>query len=200
MTLNDFLDNLSSKHLYVIGPFFQGSMPVTDALVFVDRGADFRTDQEGFSVGDGDSASVQLDEILNPDKNFSDLAYVLERIPARISRISLLGFLGGRKDHELMNLAEAHQLLKKSSEPLRLDFDSQIEGFSSGLWSIPVQGVFSLFAFEELKLKMTGDCRYPVSPVSEFKALSSQGLSNEGSGLIAIEADSPVFIFTNKPT
>lgn len=192
MSLADYLGGLSSDHLYIIGPFFQGTLPLSTALVFVDRGADLRIDQEGYSVGDGDSASVLLDEKLDPKKDFSDLAYVFFHIPKKIKKISLLGFLGGRRDHELMNFAEAHRFLR-DHPGTQLDFENQVIGYSAGTWGFEVHGAFSLFAFEKLTLALSGKCEYPVQGV--FQELSSHGLSNVGSGATSLMTNSPVFVF-----
>lgn len=192
MSLADYLDGLSTEHLYLIGPFFQGTLPLTQALVFVDRGADFRVGDEGYSVGDGDSASVLLDEKLDAKKDFSDLAYVFSHIPPQIHRITLLGFLGGRRDHELMNLAESHRMLR-DRPGVRVDFENHIFGYSAGTWDLEIKAQFSLFSFEKNHLSLTGECEYPVQ--GHFQELSSHGLSNVGRGRIRLSCEAPVFVF-----
>jgi thiamine pyrophosphokinase len=192
MSLADYLSGVSTDHLYLIGPFFQGALPLAQAMVFVDRGADFRVSSEGYSVGDGDSASVLLDQKLDARKDFSDLAYVFSHIPNQMRRITLLGFLGGRRDHELMNLAESHRLLRQRPG-LRLDFENQILGYSAGTWDLEIKSQFSLFSFEKNNLFLTGDCEYPVQ--GYLQELSSHGLSNVGRGRIRLSSDAPVFIF-----
>jgi len=166
-------------------------------VVFVDRGVFFRKQQEGVSVGDGDSAGQKLQHQLEPNKDLSDLAFVLENIPDHFERLVLLGFLGERRDHELMNLAEAHRCLKRSGRSRTLLFDDSVQALSKGQWSLQIQGTFSVFAFEPVEFSLQGDCRFPLQPPNAFRALSSHGLSNQGFGTVKIETSGPLFLFQN---
>lgn len=201
MELKVYLQSFSTSNtLYIVGPFYDESIPFTEPVVFVDRGVFFRKTSEGVSVGDGDSAGFKLQHQLEHDKDLSDLAFVLENIPSHFERVHLLGFLGHRKDHELMNWAEAHRCLKSSTARKVLHFDQSIQAFSKGQWSITVRGTFSIFSFEPCDVKLTGQCKFKIEGFSSLKALSSHGLSNEGFGDIEISTTGPVFLFNSLST
>lgn len=186
----------TNKAINIIGPLFQGVNDFKEPVVYVDGGAKYKRDNKGFSVGDGDSFSGRLDESLPTDKDYSDLSYVLKNIPPYFEIINLLGFLGGRKDHELINLAEVHMFLGNSSTRRRVSFDQEIIAFSAGKWSFSIEGIFTLFAFEKNEIKLDGKCKYPIE--KELAPLSSHGLSNIGSGNVHLENNAAVFIFCDK--
>ncbi|MFN8791461.1 MAG: hypothetical protein ACK5Y2_08410 [Bdellovibrionales bacterium] len=198
MTLHEYLSGTSgSQTLWIVGPFYNERSHYSEPVVFVDRGVFFRKHQEGVSVGDGDSAGQKLQHQLESTKDLSDLAFVLENIPDHFERLILLGFLGARRDHELMNLAEAHRCLKRSSRSRTVLFDQSVQALSKGKWSLQIQGTFSIFAFEPVELFLLGDCRFPLQPPSQLRALSSHGLSNQGFGTVKIETSGPLFLFLN---
>lgn len=193
--LKVFLDSQKGPALSLIGPFFDLQSLPPGPLVFVDKGAHFQNGHPGFSVGDGDSSEIELDQLLSKEKDFSDLAYCLSQIPNHFSTLNLCGFLGHRKDHELMNLAEVHRFLKKTQTPIQVHFDQKISAYSKGRWQVKVEGVFSLFAFESVEVTLEGDCKYKILKNKALDALSSNGLSNEGFGFITIICDGPIFLF-----
>lgn len=193
--LDRYLDRYQKSHrITLVGPLIAGSSRADEPIIFVDGGANVRKDKEGVVIGDGDSFDGKLDVVLNPEKDFSDLAFALENIPERFSDIVLQGFLGGRRDHELFNIGEAYHFLKSRSEPANLNFDDVIIGYSAGKWEFKRNGVFSVAVVEETQLSIIGDCKYQLSDKSTVSPLSSLGLSNEGYGTIYIEGDGPVFI------
>lgn len=191
-----YLTALNSSHLKIIGPFYSGPRLKAENIIYVDAGTNFKTSTFGFSVGDNDSYSGFLDQTLSQDKNFSDLSYVLDCIKKPESVIELLGFRGGRADHDLMNLAEAHQFLKRTPESI-VHFDTEISAYSSGPCDLNFNGTFSVFAFEKVKIQFSGACKYKIEPEGSFRELSSQGLSNVAEGLVIIESNGPFFVFKN---
>lgn len=197
VNLSGYLQKFKTDILYLIGPFYDGSQISAEPIVYVDRGVQFRKNNAGWSVGDGDSADAELDEFLNPKKDYSDLAYVLRNIPPHYVNIHLCGFLGERRDHEIMNLAEAHSFLKNVANATRVHFDKKVTALSRGTWALEASGSFSLFAFDSVKLALDGNCEYKIKEPTVFRALSSHGLSNSGHGKIEVTCNSPVFIFFN---
>jgi len=182
------------QDLTLVGPFCDPSTTLGEPVIFVDGGAHCRKPGQGIAVGDGDSFDGELDILLNRDKDFSDLAFVLDNIPRGLSRIHLLGFLGGRRDHEMFNLGEVHQFLVAAA-PARVWFDDRVLACSAGCWSFCRHGGFSLGALEESRIKVEGDCLYSCPEPTLFKPLTSLGLSNIGSGTIRLECSRPVFVF-----
>ncbi len=180
--------------LTLAGPFCDPSVTCQEPVIFVDGGARCRKSGQGIAVGDGDSFDGELDILLNRDKDFSDLAFVLANIPQGFSQIHLLGFLGGRRDHEMFNFGEVHRFLTTAA-PAKALFDDKVAAWSAGRWSFCRHGGFSLGVLEESRIKMEGDCRYPCSEPTLFKPLTSLGLSNIGSGTIRLECSRPVFVF-----
>ena len=178
----------------LVGPLYTGGSSFHEPVIFVDGGTRFRSEDEGLSVGDGDSHPKLLDEQLNPNKDFSDLSYVLASLPAHFHKACLYGFLGGRRDHEWANLGEAHAFLKQRSQPMQLLFEEQLTGFSKGRWQLDISEPFSLLCLETTKVKMTGECAYPLKQKTQLEPLCSHGLSNIGKGVITLNVDKPVFI------
>lgn len=197
MTLKDYLLSLSKdeNQIHLIGPLFSGLSLPKEPTIFVDGGTRFRKDKRGFSVGDGDSSAGDLDELISKEKDFSDLTYVLNHLGHRFNQIYLFGFLGGRKDHELINFAEIHQFLLPQEQKVKVLFDEQVIALSKGAWEIEIHGVFSTFLFEKTQVTLSGNCRYTASDTHSVRYLSSHGLSNEGSGLVKIKTNGPVFLF-----
>ncbi len=182
------------KTLTLVGPFCEPALAGREPVLFVDGGARCRKPGQGIAVGDGDSFDGELDVLLNRDKDLSDLAFVLGAIPQGFSRIDLLGFLGGRRDHEMFNFGEVHQFLTTAA-PVQAWFDDKVVAWSAGCWSFCRHGGFSLGVLEESRVRMEGDCLYPCPEPTLFKPLTSLGLSNIGRGTIRLECSRPVFVF-----
>ncbi len=198
MTLSDYLRQplfADCQRVNLIGPFFDGEAVTTEPIVYVDSGSEFRGPNQGFSVGDGDSSSQPLDEKLIAEKDYSDLAYVFNSIPEHFSDIHLNGFLGGRRDHEIINVGEAHHFLKARTQPTTLNFNHKIRAFSAGKWQITIQGTFSCIVIEPCQVVLNGACKYQSHDGKVWLPLNSFGLSNEGSGPISIKNSGPLFIF-----
>lgn len=187
-------DYALKKTVQIVGPLYEGDSTFKDPVIFIDGGTQFRKDCEGMSVGDGDSFNGQLDEKLNPHKNYSDLSYVLASLPAHFNEACLSGFLGGQRDHEWANLGEANAFLKQRHHATQLHFETQITGFSAGRWQLEINEAFSLLCLETAKVKMTGECRYPLKQKTRLEPLCSHGLSNIGQGVIILQTDKPIFI------
>ncbi len=186
-----------TNELNIVGPLYEKPENLKGPIIFVDGGAGARIQEEGFSVGDGDSFIGELDEVLPKEKDFSDLAFVLRNIPSYVNELKLFGFLSGRRDHELVNFAEIHSFLKNCPTPTKVYFDKDVIAFSKGTWNVEVDGIFTLFAFEEIEVKLSGDCKYPIA--KKLKPLSSEGLSNIGTGKITFINNAPLFLFLNHP-
>ncbi len=194
-----YLDRFAKSHrVTLVGPMGTDSNGViTEPVIFVDGGAQRQQRGVGISVGDGDSFSGALDHQLNPEKDFSDLAFALSLLNQRFSEISLKGFLGGRRDHELLNLGEVFHHLKQRKTPTKVIFDQAITGFTSGNWQFDLKGIFSLVAFESTLVTLSGQCKYHIDPETVIKPVSSFGLSNEGYGQISIATTKPLYIYHN---
>lgn len=182
------------ENLTLVGPLYEGNGQFKDPVIFVDGGAEFKIDL-GISVGDNDSYEHTLDKRLPLNKDFSDLSYVLKRIPLNYSKIKLLGFLGGRRDHEVMNLGEVSRFLK-TREKTRVLFDQDVICISPGKWNFVFNSLFSLFSFEDNTISVEGNCHYTLQN-KKLKAHCSHGLSNVGEGDITIRNSRPLMIFLN---
>ncbi|WP_424947323.1 hypothetical protein [Candidatus Spongiihabitans sp.] len=203
MTLEKYLSKFkNSPQITLVGPFYgdvhdhvHGHVQyLEEPVIFVDDGARWRKSGEGIVVGDGDSFDGEMDVKLNPHKDFSDLAFALSPIPEHFGEVNLIGFLGGRRDHELFNIGESHHFLRARKSPTMIKFDHAMVGYSSGQWRFERIGGFSILAVEETRVGIIGDCRYPCPQTTQFMPLSSLGLSNVGAGTICIDCDRPVFI------
>lgn len=167
-----------------------------EPVIFVDGGARWRPMHLGHTLGDGDSFSGLLDTRLDPRKDFSDLAFALNEIGNLFHRVHLIGFLGGRRDHELFNFGEAHQFLSTRTQPGMVCFDNRVIALSSGRWELQLEGLFSLGALVQNRITLWGQCEYHCPAGTLLKPLSSLGLSNVGHGTVHLECEAPVLLFT----
>lgn len=181
----------------IVGPFSQVDSTRKEPIIFVDGGSQFRIGEEGYSVGDGDSFSGQLDCLLPMKKNYSDLSYVLNSLSENFSEVSLSGFLGGRRDHEILNLGEVHHFLK-GKENIRVYFDDQVTAVTQGRWKFNFAGIFSLIALESTRVLINGQCEYGIENMQVLPLLSSWGLSNIARGDFEVTAEGPIFLFWNR--
>ncbi len=179
----------------LVGPLASSGAVWTEPVLFIDGGAGWRTSGEGIAVGDRDSFDGPLDHQLDPDKAFSDLAFALGHIGPEFTQIELSGFLGGRRDHELLNFGEVFHFLDRRTAPARVSFDREVEAFSTGHWEFASHGTFSLVLFAPCQVTLRGDCRYHIASDMAVTPLSSFGLSNVGSGQVQLQTNGPVFIF-----
>lgn len=204
--LDKYLQQFAGHCVTLVGPLGEplvewaclDDAPATlaEPLIWVDGGVAHRRENggAGFAVGDGDSTALPLDQYLTVDKNYSDLAYVLTRLPAHFTEVVLLGFLGGRRDHELFNLGEVHHFLAIAKVPTRVRFGHRITAYSKGKWRFEYTGAFSLAVLEATAVALRGACRYSLGS-TRIAPLSSRGLSNYGTGEITLTAQGPTFIF-----
>ena len=195
MSLQDYLKQFpEANEITLLGPMACEPGNLTPPLVLVDGGSRHAPEGLGIRVGDGDSSEHPMDHSLDPDKDMSDLAFVLDNLPPTLERLQLLGFLGGRRDHELFNFGEVHRFLKSRQRPVRVEFDHLTTAYSQGNWKFEHHGLFSLATVESCKVELGGACRYPIPELRLVEPLSSLGLSNSGHGTILMHCQGPVFI------
>jgi len=187
----------NSGRIMLVGPFAESTLDIVEPVIFVDGGSIRRENDIGLSVGDGDSFDGRLDHLLDTDKDFSDLAFALSLLGHNYDRVEMHGFLGGRRDHELLNLGEVYHFLSRRLHPTAAILDHSIEALSKGEWHLEVHGIFSLVAFEVATVSLSGECKYRIAGGTQIDPVSSFGLSNEGYGTIRIETSSPLFLFRN---
>ncbi len=192
-------DHAGASRVQLVGPLAPPRTALAEPVIFIDGGTGLRVADEGVAVGDGDSFDGHLDHRLDPDKDFSDLAFALGCLGPRFREIELIGFLGGRRDHEILGFGEVFRFLDRRSTPTRARFDHEVEAFSAGRWRFESRGTFSLVLFAPCRVTLGGDCRYPITPDARVAPMSSLGLSNVGHGRVELEADGPVFIFHDAP-
>lgn len=195
----DFLRLLDGhEELTLVGPLAAGRAQWPEPCIFVDGGNRHQTPSPlHYSVGDGDSAWRPVDHQLPEAKDYSDLAFVLKHVPVHISRLSLVGFLGGRRDHEFTNLGEIHRFLKTRARATECNVDFSVCAYSAGLWPLELKGIFSLLALEPTQIRLRGDCRYQLPETQALTPLSSHGLSNEGWGIVEVQVSNPILVFKN---
>jgi hypothetical protein len=204
------------QEITLVGPLYNERHSPLMPTIYVDGGSRFRADggwahagevaRSEFacvSVGDGDSGGGQLDELLPPDKDYSDLAFALRALPPSVSKITLLGFLGGRRDHELANLGEVHAFLAARPSFARADLvgahGDRVIGFAHGVLEFEYRGEFSLLVLSGTEVSLDGQARYLLPSGSRLSPLSSLGLSNQGFGKMIAKSDDPCFIVWSKP-
>ncbi|MCB0366272.1 MAG: hypothetical protein H6624_05210 [Bdellovibrionaceae bacterium] len=189
---SQFLAELG-PNAFLVGPLCASPPANSGPTIYVDGGARwFR--EPGISIGDGDSWDEIPQVLLYPDKDVSDLGFVLRSLPLTVRLLELVGFLGGDRDHELFNLGEIHRFLGAQSGRVA-HMDQSVLGFSSGTWQLEHEGVFSLLSLAHVQVQIQGEVEFPVDLPIEFHPLDSRGLSNESRGLISLTTTGPIFIF-----
>ena len=147
------------------------------------------------TIGDGDSTEIEMDIKYNPIKDESDLTLGLNLLGTSPKDIKLYGFLGNRKDHELINIGEVCRYVEKSNSTAH--FENLITILPKGTHSVFLNGVFSLLSISENEISLTGKCEYQLKDVQKIWPLSSRGLSNIGSGNCHITCSKAVIIYHN---
>lgn len=199
----EFLESINGRdRVTLVGPLYNTKHVPLAPTIYVDGGAQFLSrecvDNPVVSVGDGDSgAEITLDEKLPADKDYSDLAFALRGLPQSVIRVEMLGFQGGRRDHDLCNLGEVHGFLASRSHFTTVELTgagARVIGFCKGRVNLEIHGVFSVFVLEPAAVKISGECKYQLSRERTLASLSSIGLSNEAHGAVEIECGSPAFV------
>lgn len=182
-------------------------------LVFIDGGALHEKKFGSFIkkhhltpayYGDGDSSKKIMNH-KKSDQNLSDLAFFLQNTLQKknikkYDRYLFLGFLGGRLDHELINLGEFFRFMKhfSSLSAPQVHIEDKIEFFPKGKIETTLKGIFSVASFEKSTFKISGKCLYKTKSAITLPGLSSRGLSNIGMGVVKIESTTPVAVFKNE--
>ncbi len=171
-------------------------------ILAVDGGAHW-TNRMNAWIGDSDSyqSAPQTSLIfqLPVNKDSSDFNYALKLFDRQKSyHFHLWGFSGGRKDHELFVWGEILSYLEQHPETKFTLYDKngrvEFHFMGSGHWRFQHTGPFSLGCIRKIRVKLTGQVKYPIKAESWLPSLSSWGLSNEGSGEILLENDGSAFI------
>lgn len=172
------------------------------AIMAVDGGARF-TGRMNAWIGDSDSnKSVPENTLvyhLPEEKDASDFSCALKLLDRQLKySLHLWGLSGGRKDHELFVWGEVLAFLEQHPESQCILYgnDGRIDThfLGSGHWRFQHTGRFSLGSLRKIRVKLTGEVKYPIQTESWLPALSSWGLSNVGSGEIILENEGAAFI------
>jgi len=209
MDKSTFIKNISnSEELILIGPcsFTLPKDKYSDSpLLIVDGGINHDlncfSSNLRLSLGDNDSnlSKKELDIAFPIEKNQSDLKLALDLISkSKIKKIRLYGFLGGRKDHEMINLGELLNFADLSQGLERIDLEEEISIIPPGESHFDDEGCFSVATLEKAKLQITGNCKYQLLETTTISPLSSHGLSNIAKGKFLITNDRPVLVFWNR--
>jgi thiamine pyrophosphokinase len=187
-----------------MGPKVPSRLEAFNVLA-VDGGASY-TSKIDVWVGDSDSylgkPSAPIIHQLDQEKSKSDLGHALELVSnhPRIE-LHLWGFLGGRRDHEMINFGEV-LLFSNEKDFVQAYFygpkgDIEAKVCSQGQWSFDFRGTFSILTLEPSSLLITGDCKYTLEEPTLLRPFSSLALSNEGKGIFQIFSDKPFIILFN---
>ena len=185
-----------------MGPVLPSNMG-HQAILAVDGGARFCSHMDIW-VGDGDShfESINCKNIYQfpPKKSESDLTLALSFFHhSGPVLLHFWGFLGGRRDHEILNFGEVLNFLQMSpgTEVIFYDHNKKVamKCLGAGHWQLNYQGTFSLVTVKNTKIKLSGACLYPLEEETELNSLSSLGLSNEASGDFTLINQGPIMIF-----
>ena len=186
--------------LVLVGPLFALLTPEPSAeglVVAVDGGAAFLREQQILSIGDGDSlGSLDLDVLLSPAKDHSDLFYALEELGASARDLRALGFWGGRQDHQFLALADFYQYAQRTQSRIEVARPAlpPLLVLPPGPQRFTHHGPFSLLSFLPQQLSLAGACQYPVKDL-RISGPSSRLLSNEARGEVSVEGQAALVLF-----
>lgn len=155
-------------------------------------------------AGDGDSGTppANVPTFFKQDQNITDLRFTLDGVRDWAwDTLHLIGFLGERKDHELANFGEIYaEMNRRPNFNMAAFYDMQLHAkvymLQQGTFDLEVQGLFSVIAFEETTVTLSGACDYPCNDL-KLQPLSGAGVSNKGAGMVAITAAKPVMVIFN---
>ncbi len=171
-------------------------------IMAVDGGARFTGHMNAW-VGDSDSCKIIPENTLvfrlPEEKDSSDYSCALKLFDQQVNyTLHLWGLSGGRKDHELFVWGETLSFLEQHPESKCILYGAEgnIETYflGSGHWKFQHTGRFSLGSLRKIRVKLTGDVKYPIGSESWLPALSSWGLSNVGSGEMVLENEGAAFL------
>jgi thiamine pyrophosphokinase len=151
-------------------------------------------------VGDGDSSFQSPEISLSPQKDYSDLAYALTLINSKNWRhLHLLGFFGGRFDHQLAVIGELIAMMANyqsgQSSCREISFyDYPLYMAQDGVIEFQHHGPFSILSTSSPLVSIIGYVEYPIAKARPLTTLSSLGLSNQASGKVQITTQGPLIL------
>ena len=190
--------------LILIGPQLNSKQTYDfeEKVIFVDGGMDFKNNisHQGFdSIGDQDSTHCSLNNVLDKNKDRSDLyhAFELANEHKNLKELDLYGFMGGRLDHQLFNIGEGYRFIERSTTLESIHFYNkkikEISIFKSGHHLFNFEGQFSISTLKNCSINLSGKVEYSGS--IDLIPMSSQGLSNIAHGEFEIKSDQPIIFF-----
>lgn len=176
----------------LVGPMNVNSNLINKDLfsIIIDGGLNHNLKLKKFySIGDQDSTTKKVDELLSKDKDYSDLYFSLKHIPPECSIVNCYGLVGGRLDHQLCVLGDLLEFSKIKSCIFNLydQANLSIKIIPPGKYQIEHTGTFSVLSINDQKIFLSGDIKYKnKSEYTHIKPLSSHTLSNIADGKILI--------------
>lgn len=175
-----------------------------DAVIFLDGAIKWTSHLPALTcplywVGDGDSLGSTLPseiEVLghySRDKNFSDLSGALRFLPCSGLQIEAYGLLGGRPDHELINLLEALNFVAQGIQT-QFNFEGKTLALGRGEHQLKHHGNFSLVSFKANQVTLSGNIAYPLCS-QQLRPRSSHGLSNVAKGAFSLQANCELLLY-----
>lgn len=196
MKIETYLKSFNKNHhIILIGPLYKrGLFHFEEPLIYVDGGVNFKEEigVEGFCAGDGDSSNSLPQDLIPKEKDYSDLEYVLSKLPPNITTVLALGFLGGRKDHESANLSSFYYYLENSLT--HVDLGEGYELYGPGEQDLKIYGGFSVINSGVGHMKISGEVKYPYNG-KIHRRYSSQFISNIGHGQVKIVNTMPIGLY-----
>lgn len=205
-----WLELQAAEHVLIIGPGLKtidpSLLPVDCThLLYIDGGAALKKHQSlsrfsahSLIIGDKDSCldpELEFDFLLPTNKDESDLSFALKLLSPKVRKLTLLGFSGGRFDHELSNLGVLDDFINYANSSVESFFhrevtiDQFIKLFSKGHHHFTHQGLFSVFTLKKQLLNISGNVAYPFSSKNPLLPFQSQGLSNVAYGDVIIQSE-----------
>lgn len=191
-----------TKECNIIGPL-KSFVELKKSLftIFVDGGMLYSKGFTNFtSIGDSDSYTHLHEHQLSKDKDRNDLFHGLKLVPKDCKILHARGFYGARMDHFIINLGEIDHFLRQNETIVKIYDENAlaIVAFNTDEYVANIEGIFSIFSFEDNVWSISGNCKYKTElEYTNLLGRSANGLSNIGYGNVKISAKGPIFLFYN---
>lgn len=175
-------------------------LPIEAYRIAVDGGSNTSVSFDLW-CGDGDSGQppAGVPSMIKESQDQTDLEFALQNgTPKNWNRLHLIGFLGGRRDHELAVIGDLYRMFLGTDSKTAVIYEDESTVFARllgpGNHTLILEGMFSILAVETTQLTLLGACRYQAKNIT-LLPLSGRGVSNIGEGTVEISCSHSVFVF-----
>lgn len=178
---------------------------LVDRIIYIDGGLHHKIipfkSKKITSVGDMDSGCLMPEHLYPREKDNSDLYFALKLIKEKNCCLFCDGLFVNLKkekrlDHFLANIGEIYSWAKKMNGMAYLS--PWICLLPKGTTFLTHNGNFSVMAIDKTELSISGEAKYKIKTKRTISPLSSEGISNYGSGKLKIVTNRPLLFISTR--